>query len=263
MSQASEHAVERPPRQPLADRTCLVTGASRGIGRAIAYELGRYGATVVVNYRESEADAHAVADAITEADGAGQGHPVQADVTDADAVADMREAIHDSLGSIEVLVTNAGITRDRKFENMTADEWEQVIDVSLNGAYHCARTFYDDIETADDGRLITISSVVGKQGNVGQANYAAAKSGLFGFTRSLALELAPASSTANCITPGFTTTEMLEVVPDEIQAQLREDIPLGRFADVDEIAGLVRYLAGPGSSYITGEVIDITGGIDL
>jgi 3-oxoacyl-[acyl-carrier protein] reductase len=240
-----------------------VTGASRGIGRAIARELGRYGATVVVNYRESEADAHAVADAITEADGAGQGHPVQADVTDADAVADMGQAIRDSFGRIDALVTNAGITKDRKFENMTAEDWHKVIDVSLNGTFYCAQTFYEDLRTADDGRLITISSVVGKQGNVGQANYAAAKSGLFGFTRSLALELAPTGSTANCITPGFTDTEMLEGVPDEIQEQLREEIPLGRFADVDEIAGLVRYLVGPDSGYITGEVIDITGGIDL
>lgn len=250
-------------RQPLADRTCLVTGASRGIGRAIARELGRYGATVIVNYRESETDAHAVADAITETDGAGEGHPVQADVTDADAVAEMRESIHNSLGPIDVLVTNAGITMDRKFENMSMEDWHHVIDVSLHGTFHCAQAFYEDIKTAGDGRLLTVSSVVGKQGNVGQANYAAAKSGLFGFTRSLALELAPSGSTANCITPGFTKTEMLETVPDEIQRQLRDDIPLGRFADVDEIASLVRYLAGPDSGYITGEVIDITGGIDL
>ncbi|MGM0387796.1 MAG: beta-ketoacyl-ACP reductase [Natrinema limicola] len=255
--------LELPSRQPLADRTCLVTGASRGIGRSIACELGRYGATVVVNYRSSDAAAHEVAETISDTDGDGEGYPVQADVTDRDEVDAMREGVHDELGEIDVLVNNAGITQDRLFADMSPEEWHRAIDVSLNGAFNCTHAFYDDIKAADDGRLIAISSVVGKQGNVGQANYAAAKSGLFGFIRSLALELAPSGSTANCVAPGFTRTEMVEAIPDDVQAEIRDEIPLDRFASTSDIAGLVRYLASEEAGYITGEVIDVNGGIDL
>lgn len=255
--------VELPARQPLAGRTCLITGGSRGIGRGIARELGRYGATVVVNYRSSEAAANEVADVITEADTAGTAYSVQADVTDRAEISTMHEAVHDTVGPIDVLVNNAGITCDCMFTNMTHEDWHRVIDVLLHGTFNCTQAFYDDLEAADNGRLINISSVIGKQGNVGQANYAAAKSGLFGFTRSLALELAGSGATANCIAPGFTRTEMVEAIPDGIQDDLRRDIPLDRFASVNEIAGLIRYLATEQSGYITGEVIDVNGGIDL
>lgn len=255
--------LERPSRQPLAGQTCLVTGASRGIGRGIARELGRHGATVIVNYRSSEAGACGIADAITNADTDGTGHPIQADVTDSAEVEAMREAVAETVGPIDVLVNNAGITRDRMFGTMTHEDWHRVIEVSLHGTFNCTKAFYDDLKTADNGRMIAISSVIGKQGNMGQANYAAAKSGLFGFTRSLALELAKSGATANCIALGFTRTEMVEAIPDEIQDELRDEIPLERFADVSEIAGLVRYLASEESGYITGEVIDINGGTDL
>ncbi|ELY43857.1 beta-ketoacyl-ACP reductase [Natronorubrum sulfidifaciens] len=256
-------ALELPPRQPLSGRTCLVTGASRGIGRGIARELGRYGATVIINYRSSEAEAQAVADAITDSDADGTGHPARADVTDRAAVDAMSDAVHDEFGPIDVLVNNAGITSDCTFANMSADEWHRVFDVSLHGTFNCTKAFYDDFEAVDAGRIINISSVIGKQGNVGQANYAAAKSGLFGFTRSLALELAGTGTTANCIAPGFTRTEMVDAIPDGIQDDLRADIPLERFATVEEIASLVQYLASEQSGYITGEVIDVNGGIDL
>ena len=255
--------LEQPSRQPLAGRTCLVTGGSCGIGRGIARELGRYGATVLVNYRSSEAAAHEVADVITDADTAGTAHLIQADVTSRDEVGAMREAVQDAFGPIDVLVNNAGITADCTLANMSHEDWHRVIDVSLHGSFNCTKAFYDDLATVDDGRVINISSVIGKKGNVGQANYAAAKSGLFGFTRSLALELADTGATANCIAPGFTLTEMVEAIPDEIQDDLRTDIPLERFANVSEIAGLVRYLASEESGYITGEVIDINGGLDL
>lgn len=258
-----QEAVDRPDRQPLAGRTCLVTGASRGIGRGIARELGRYGATVIVNYRSSKEAAHTVADTITDADTEGTAYPVQADVTDRGELTTMRETVHDTVGPIDVLVNNAGITSDCTFANMTPEEWHRVIDVSLHGTFNCTKAFYDDLETVADGRIITISSVIGKQGNVGQANYAAAKSGLFGFTRSLALELADSGTTTNCIAPGFTRTEMVEAIPDHIQDDLRGEIPLERFASIDEIAGLVRYLASEEAGYITGEVIDVNGGIDL
>jgi 3-oxoacyl-[acyl-carrier protein] reductase len=247
----------------LADQTCLVTGASRGIGRGIARELGRQGATVIVNYRSSEAAAQEVADAITDADGEGYGYSIRANVTDPEAVLTMQEAIHETVGPIDVLVNNAGITQDRTFANMTAEDWHTVIDVCLHGTFNVTNAFYDDLRHADQGRLINIASVVGKQGNIGQANYAAAKSALFGFTRSLALELAKTGTTANCVAPGFTQTKMIEDVPDDVQEQIRDEIPLGRFADISEITGLVQFLAGSKSAYITGEVLDINGGIDL
>jgi len=250
-------------RHTLDCQTCLVTGASRGIGRGIARELGRQGATVIVNYRSSEAAAQEVADAITDADGEGNGYSIQADVTDSEAVLTMQEAIHETVGPIDVLVNNAGVTQDRTFANMTAEDWHTVIDVCLHGTFNVTNAFYDDLRHADQGRLINIASVVGKQGNIGQANYAAAKSGLFGFTRSLALELAKTGTTANCVAPGFTRTGMLEDVPEDVQEQIRDEIPLGRFADISEITGLVQFLAGPKSAYVTGEVLDINGGIDL
>lgn len=255
--------LEPPVRQPLAGRTCVVTGASRGIGRSIARELGRYGATVIINYRSTETAAHEVADAITTADTAGTAHPIQADVTDRDAVKTMHDEVRDSVGPIDVLINNAGITADRTFAKMTTEDWHRVLDVTLTGTFNCTKTFYEDLSASDRGRIINISSVIGKQGNVGQANYAAAKSGLFGFTRSLALELANSGTTANCVAPGFTRTEMVEAIPDDIQADLRAEIPLDRFATTTEIASLVRYLASDEAGYITGEVIDMNGGIDL
>ena len=245
----------------LEDRTCLVTGSSRGIGRGIAVDLGRQGANVAVNYRSSEEDAHETVELIEEA--GGDAVAVQADVTEEDDVLTMREIIHDELGPIDVLINNAGITQDTRFVNMTKEEWDIVLDVHLGGMFLCSKIFYDDIREADQGRLINISSIVGKQGNFGQANYAAAKSGMFGFTRTLALELAPEGSTANCVAPGFTRTAMLEAVPEKVQEQIRGNIPLGRFGTVEDIACVVRFLASKDSSYLTGEVIDVNGGMDL
>ncbi|MFB6105652.1 MAG: beta-ketoacyl-ACP reductase [Halobacteriaceae archaeon] len=244
-----------------ADRTCVITGASRGIGRAIATELGERGANVVVNFHSAATQAREVAAAVE--DRGGDALAVQADVADRSDVARMADEVHEMFGQPHVLINNAGITLDTKFEDMTAEEWDTVIDVNLTGAFNVTREFYPAIRNADDGRLVNISSVIGKQGNYGQANYATAKSGLFGFTRSLALELAPHGSTANCVAPGYTNTEMVQGVRDDIQDRLREQIPLARFADVEEIAAVVGFLASEDSSYITGEVIDVNGGMDL
>jgi 3-oxoacyl-[acyl-carrier protein] reductase len=245
----------------LEGRTCLITGASRGIGRGIAEELAEQGVNVAVNYRSSEAEAQAVVDAIE--DDGGDAIACQADVTDFEAVEAMRERIHDAYGPIDILVNNAGINLDTSFSRMTQDEWRKVIDVNLNGMFNCTKVFFGDIRTSDQGRLINVSSIVGKQGNFGQANYATAKSGMFGFTRTLALELAPTGSTANCIAPGFTRTDMLSEVSDELQERILAEIPLGRFAEVKDITGLVRFLASEESSYISGEVIDVNGAMDL
>lgn len=242
-------------------RTCLITGASRGIGRGIAEHLGESGANVAVNYRSSVDEAEEVVDAIEAA--GGSAIATRADVTGRREVETMREEIHDAFGPIDVLVNNAGITQDTKFEEMTREEWDTVIDVHLGGAFNCTQTFFDDVKQAENGRLICISSIVGKQGNFGQANYAAAKSGMFGFVRTLALELAESGSTANCVAPGFTETSMLETVPDRVREVILEDIPLDRFGTIDDVACVVEFLASEESSYITGEVLDVNGGMDL
>ena len=248
-------------RTEFEDRTCLVTGSSRGIGRGIAKELADQGANVVINYSASTGPAEEAAAAIRER--GGEAMIAQADVTEEEEVAAMHEQIDDAYGSVDVLVNNAGINVDTMFSEMTRAEWDRVIEVDLTGAFVCTKEFFDDIADAEEGRLINISSVIGKQGNVGQANYAAAKSGMFGFTRTLALELAPEGSTSNCVAPGFTQTEMVEGLPERVQESIRDEIPLGRFATVEEVASVVRFIASPEASYITGEVIDVNGGIDL
>ena len=244
----------------LEDRTCLVTGASRGIGRGIAEELGASGANVVVNYRSSEDEAYEVRDIIEE--GPGSAVVAQADVSDYDEVMAMGQAVHEEFGTIDVLVNNAGITVDKKFENMSREDWDRVIDVNLGGVFNCTKACFDDLCEADEGRLINVSSVVGQQGNYGQANYATTKSGLFGFSRTIALEMAPYGSTANCVAPGFVETDMLADVPDRVRDQILERIPLDRFAEVDDIVGIVRFIASKDSSYMTGQVIGVNGGME-
>ncbi|MFB6161003.1 MAG: beta-ketoacyl-ACP reductase [Haloferacaceae archaeon] len=241
--------------------TCVVTGASRGIGRGIAEHLAGEGASVAVNYRSSPDAAREVVEAIR-TDG-GEAVAVQADVTSFEAVERMREEVHDAFGPVDILVNNAGVTHDTTFAKMSREEWNGVIDVHLNGMFNATKVFFEDVKAADAGRLINVSSIVGKQGNFGQSNYATAKSGMFGFTRTLALELAPSGSTANCIAPGFTRTDMLAQVDEEIREQIRGEIPLGRFATVDDVASLVAFLASERASYITGEIIDVNGGMDL
>jgi 3-oxoacyl-[acyl-carrier protein] reductase len=244
----------------LENQTCVVTGASRGIGRGIAKELGGTGANVVVNYRSSEAAAHEVVDTIE--DEGGTAIAVQADVAEYDAVAAMAETTHDAFGPVDVLVNNAGLTVDRTFGNMSREDWERVIDVNLGGVYNCTHCFFDDITEAEHGRLINISSVVGQQGNYGQANYATTKSGLFGFTRTIALELARTGSTANCVAPGFVETDMLEEVSAEVQAKILDRIPLNRFASIEDVTGIVRFVASEEASYMTGQILAINGGME-
>jgi 3-oxoacyl-[acyl-carrier protein] reductase len=215
-----------------------------------------------VNYRSSEDAAYEVRDTIEE--GPGSAMVAQADVSNMDEVSNMYEAVGEEYGNVDVLVNNAGITVDRKFENMSREDWDRVMEVNLGGIYNCTKHCYSDLREADEGRLINISSVVGQQGNIGQANYATTKSGLFGFTRSIALELANdgANATANCVAPGFVETDMLAEVPDRVREHILEDIPLDRFAEVEDIVGIVRFLASKESSYMTGQVLGVNGGME-
>lgn len=245
----------------MRSKTCVVTGSSTGIGRGIAKRFGEEEWNVVVNYRRSAEAAEETVTEIKEA--GGSAIAVQADVTDLSQVELMRDRVHDTFGPVDVLVNNAGITQDVRFGNMSHEEWDVVLDVHLDGTFHCTQTFYEDLVAAEEGRLINISSLIGKAGNFGQANYATAKAGIFGFTRTLALELAPKKSTANCVAPGFVRTQMVEELPDDIKDSLREDTPLGRLGTVEEIAEVVTFLASDRSSFITGEVIDVNGGKDL
>ena len=244
----------------LEDRTCLVTGASKGIGAGIAREFGERGANVVVNYRSSEAAAHDVREEINE--GPGNAIVAQADVSELSQVETMYERTQEAFGPVDVLVNNAGVTVDKKFESMTPEDWQWVVEVNLNGMFNCTNVCYEDIRAAHEGRLVNISSVVGQQGNYGQANYATTKSGMFGFTRTLALELARDGSTANCVAPGFVKTDMLAPVPDRVKENILDRIPLNRFAEVEDIVGIVRFLASEESSYMTGQVLGVNGGME-
>ena len=245
----------------MESKTCVVTGSSTGIGRGIAERFAENGWEVAINYRSSRAAAEETVDRVEAAGGSGVA--VQADVTMTDEVERMREEVHDAFGAVDVLVNNAGITQDVRFTEMSHEEWDTVLDVHLDGAFHCTQTFYDDLAAAEDGRLINISSLIGKGGNFGQANYATAKAGIFGFTRTLALELAPEGTTSNCVAPGFIRTDMVEELPERVKDTLREDTPLGRLGTVEEIAEVVDFLASDRSSFITGEIIDANGGKDL
>jgi 3-oxoacyl-[acyl-carrier protein] reductase len=240
-------------------QVCVVTGASRGIGRGIALDLGGHGASVVVNYNESEEEALEVVEEIN--DGDGDAIAVQGDVSNLDDVRAMRDEVREEYGGVDVLVNNAGVAVDKKFVNMEREDWDRVIDTNLGGTYNATKAFFNDISVSSNGRLINVSSVMAQRGNYGQANFTAAESGKFGFTRTLALELAASNSTANCVAMGFTRTDMLEDVDEEVQEKIRDRIPLGRFADVEDVTGIVRFLASPESAYMTGQIIGVNGGM--
>lgn len=245
----------------MRSKTCVVTGSSKGIGRAIAERFGQEGCEVVVNYRTS---AEAAEEVVTEIEQrGGTAIAVNADVTDLQDVERMAREVRQTFGQIDVLVNNAGVNQDVMFKEMSHEEWDVVLDVHLDGAFHCTREFYDDLVESEHGRLINISSIVGQGGNLGQANYATAKAGIFGFTRTLALELAREGTTANCVAPGFISTDMVDRLPEHIRERIVDDTPLNRLGSAEEIAEVVAFVASDRSSFMTGEVIDVNGGKDL
>ena len=242
-----------------ARRAAIVTGATRGIGRATALRLARDGFPVVVNYRGDEAPAQAVVDEITQA--GGRAVAIQADVTDADHVGQMIESAINHYGGLDVLVNNAGITRDTLIMRMKEEDWDAVIQTNLKSVFVASKAATRPMLRQRYGRIINLTSVVGLVGNAGQANYAAAKAGIVGLTKSLARELGSRGITVNAVAPGFIETRLTDVLPEELKARAVEQIPLGRFGSPEDVATAVAFFAAPDAGYITGAVLSVDGGL--
>jgi 3-oxoacyl-[acyl-carrier protein] reductase len=240
-------------------KTALITGSTRGIGRAIAEAFAKHGANVVVS-GTVEDRAKAVADELAEKFGV-KTLGVGMDVSDPQSVEEAFKKINAAFGGVDILVNNAGITRDTLFLRMKLEDWQKVLDVNLTGTFLVTKQVVRYMTKKRWGRIINITSVVGFTGNIGQVNYSTTKSGLVGFTKSLAKELAPRNVLVNAVAPGFIETEMTAVLKDEVKETYKKQIPLGRFGKPEEVASVVLFLASPMADYITGEVIHVNGGM--
>ncbi|HEX5246557.1 MAG TPA: 3-oxoacyl-[acyl-carrier-protein] reductase [Gaiellaceae bacterium] len=236
----------------LEGKNALVTGASRGIGRAVAVELAQAGASVVIGYRTGKDEAEALAAEI----GA---RAVQADVSDAD---DARRLVEEA-GDIDVLVNNAGLTRDGLLARMSDDDWRTVIETNLSSVFYTCRAVTRPMMKKRAGAIVNVSSIVGVHGNWGQTNYAASKAGIIGFTKSLARELGSRNIRANVVAPGYVTTQLTDVLPEEVMAAMIQNTPLGRAGQPTDVAGAVRFLCSDEASFITGEVLLVDGGMGM
>jgi acetoacetyl-CoA reductase len=242
----------------LQEAVVVVTGASRGLGAAIAEEMGHAGAKVVVNYSRSKEPAEALVERIS--GGGGEAISVQGDVSDPEQAQALIDQTIEKFGRVDVLVNNAGINIDRTLRKLTVEDWDKVIQVDLNSAFYTVHAALPHMMEAGGGKIINMSSFVGEAGNIGQANYSAAKAGMLGFTKTAAKELARYGITVNAICPGFIETDMVAAIPEDAKNKLLQSVPLGRFGQPNEIARAVRYLVEDGD-YITGQALDINGGV--
>jgi len=236
----------------LEGRNALVTGASRGIGRAIAAELAAAGASVVVSYRTGAEDAEALAAEI-------DGRAIQADVSDPESATALVEAA----GDLDILVNNAGVTRDGLLVRMSDDDWRTVLDTNLGSCFHTCRAVTRGMMRKRSGAIVNISSVVGIHGNWGQTNYAASKAGIIGFTKALARELGSRNVRANVVVPGYVKTRLTDVLPEDATSAMLENTPLGRLGDPEDVAGAVRFLCSDQASFVTGAVLLVDGGLGM
>jgi 3-oxoacyl-[acyl-carrier protein] reductase len=236
----------------LDGKVALVTGGSRGIGRAIALELGRAGAKVVLSYRTGRDEAEEVATEIG-------GRAVEADVSDAASA----KALVEEAGDLDVLVNNAGVTRDGVLARMSDDDWREVIDTNLSSVFYTCRAAARPMMKKRGGSIVNISSIVGVHGNFGQTNYAASKAGIIGFTKSLARELGSRNVRANVVAPGYVRSRLTDVLPEEATKAMLDATPLGRFGDAEDVAGAVRFLCADEARFVTGAVLLVDGGLGM
>ena len=243
----------------LSGKSAVVTGGSRGLGRAIAVRLAEQGADVCFSYKGNEAAAKEVTAAVGAA--GRRGEAVQADVTDPEAAERLVKAALDAFGKVDILVNNAGITRDDLIMRMTPETWREVLETNLFGAFYTTKAVTRPMLKARSGRIINITSVSGQAGQMGQANYSAAKAGLIGLTKATARELASRGITCNAVAPGFVLTELTQDLPQPLQDQITAQTPLGRFGTTEEIANAVAFLASDEAGFITGQVLAVDGGL--
>ena len=244
----------------MQNQIALITGASRGIGRAIALELGRQGA-IVVGTATTEEGAGIISNYLREAKLKGEG--MLLNVNNAAQIESLLKAVHDKFGDIVILVNNAGITRDNLLIRMKDEEWDDILETDLKSVFRLSRNVLRPMMKARYGRIVNISSVVGATGNMGQANYAAAKAGIFGFSKSLAREVGSRNITVNCIAPGFIETDMTRSLTSQQQQNLIQHVPLGRLGRPEEVASVVAFIASPAAGYITGATIHVNGGMHM
>jgi len=242
----------------LNEKLVLVTGASRGIGRAIALTLGNAGATVIGTATSDEGAAN-ISKIFIENNILGKG--MRLNVTDNEQISNLLKSVNEDYGSVDILINNAGITRDNILVRMKEDEWDDIIDTNLSSVYKMSKAVLRGMIKKRSGRIISITSVVGAMGNAGQSNYAAAKAGIMGFTKSLAQEVGVRGITVNAVAPGFVETDMTDKLPEDKKIALASKIPLGRLGTVDEVAQVVLFLASDNSSYITSQTIHVNGGM--
>jgi 3-oxoacyl-[acyl-carrier protein] reductase len=242
-------------------RVAIVTGGGRGIGRAVAVRLGKEGANVAISYRSNDATAEEAAEEVRAA--GVRCEIFKGDVAAPEDVEALFKGVIDAFGQVDILVNNAGVTRDNLMMRMKEEEFDDVLRTNLKGTYLCTRAVLRPMIRARWGRIVNVSSVVGLVGNAGQANYAASKAGIIGFTKSVAREVAQRGITANVVAPGYVETELTGSLPDNVKDQIRGQVPAGRFGETEEVAEVVAFLAGEGAGYVTGQTVAVDGGMTM